>query len=353
MSSTKWTLQTFRVETTAPDARTDVLYANGSMQVPVIVCIKAFDPSNQTVYKLSDSELDKIELIDYDNPTTKLADGWSYTTTRNDFANTAIHSLKSFNLFPSFSQASAYNSAQSDDTPQKKKYMISTTRIENKRIGARVTIPDGTMITSTVFPFDYYVTLMGNPPVIYTTDNITIARDTVDKGTKKVHTYNASGGILSSTDMPWTQDNYYVSSNVHDFVKAEIRGYDSTGYEQGHPGDARLKNLFNYWSDKGKLSLSFIWGIASETTMEAGLYSESGSPNTTKVEAFMDIKVNLKSNALCLTRMFFDYARDIWGKDWSKSDCGFTVFDRYGNTGKFYASYSEDQSTIVIRDSNL
>ena len=357
MSSTQWKLLTFRIETTTPDARTDTLYANSRMQVPVIVSIKAWDESARKAHKLSDTELEKIELIDYDVPATKLADGWSFSASRNDvFANTATAPLKSFNLLPSFLEAPAYKSntnATSDDIPQKKRYMVSTTRVENKRIGARIQLPDNTIVTTATSPYNFHVTLVGNPPVVYTTDTITVARVTVDKGEKVVGVYNSSGTMISSSKMPWSQDNYYVSSNVHDFVKADIHGYDATGNEQGHRGDSRLANLFNYWSKSGILRLSFIWGIATQSTKSAGLYRGTGSPNTTKVEAFEDIKVNQKSNALCLTRLAFNYNHDIWGSNWSNSDCGFTVYDRYGNAGKFYASWSEDEDRIVIRDSNL
>lgn len=357
MSSTQWTLLTFRVETTTPDARTDTLYANSRMQVPVIVSIKAWDKSSQSVYKLSDSELDKIELIDYDAPTTELADGWSYSANRNDvLSNTATAPLKSFNLLPSSLEASVNKSAtktMKDDIPQKKKYMVSTTRVENKRIGARIQLPDDTMVTTTASPYNFFITLVGNPPVMYTTDTITVAQFTVDKGEKVVGVYNQSGAMMSSSKMPWSQDNYYISSSVHDLVMADIYDYDTTGYEEGHFGDSRLANLFNYWSNSGKLSLSFIWGFATESTNTAGLYRETGSPNTTKVEAFEDIKVNQKSNALCLTRMVFNYNHDIWGSNWSNSNCGFTVYDRYGNKGKFYASWSEDEDIIVIKDSDL
>ncbi|KAK6514731.1 hypothetical protein TWF281_004926 [Arthrobotrys megalospora] len=209
------------------------------------------------------------------------------------------------------------------------------------------------MITTATSPYNSYVTLVGNPPVVYTTDTITVARVTVDKGEKEVGVYNSDGTKISSSKMPWSQDNYYISSSVHSFVKADIHDYDTTGEEEGHHADSRLANLFNYWSDNGRLRLSFIWGIATQSTKTAGLYRETGSPNTTKIKAFEDIKVNQKSNALCLTRMAFNYSRQIWGSNWSNSDCGFTVYDCYGNAGKFYASWSKDEDIIIIRDSNL
>lgn len=358
MSTTQWTLVAFKVETTTPDGRTDTLYANGRMQVPVIVSIKAWDKSTSKVYKLLDSELDKIDLIDFDAPTTELADGWSYSANRNNnFANTATATLKSFSVLPSFAEAPMNKSATnttSDNIPQKKKYLVSTTRVENKRIGARVELPDGTTVTTTTSPYYSYVVLAGRPPFVYTTENITVARVTVDKGDITVGVYNSNGSRISSSKMPWAQDNYYISSTNHDFVKADIHDYDATGTGDGHRADSRLKNLFNYWSDNGKLRLSFIWEFATtQSTKTAGLYREMGSPDTTKVEAFKDIKVNQKSRALCLTRLAFNYERQIWGTNWKNSDCGFTLYDCYGNAGKFYASWIKEEDIIVIRDCNL
>ncbi|KAJ8116454.1 hypothetical protein ONZ43_g4437 [Nemania bipapillata] len=343
MSSTQWALLAFRVETTTPDGKTDTLYANGRMQAPVVISIKALDKSTQSVYNLSDSELDKIELIDYDAPTTKLADGWSYSAKSNDlFADSATTPMKSFNLLRSSLEVSVDTSATDttiEDAPQKKRYMVSTTRVEDKRIGARIKLPDGTMVTTTTSPFNFYVTLVGKPPVVYTTDNITVNRDTVDKGV-----------IETWTKIPWSQDNYYVSSKEYDFVKADIHDYDITGTGPGHDGDSRLANIFNYWSGDGKLNLSFIWGIAPQSTREVGRVVIDMYQAVMAVK----IKVNQKSNALCLTRMAFDAGTNVsLGSNWSNKNCGFTVYDCYGNTGKFSASWSKDKDIIVIRDSSL
>ncbi|KAI1169832.1 hypothetical protein F4777DRAFT_571666 [Nemania sp. FL0916] len=378
MSSTQWSLLAFRLETTTPDTRADALYANGRMQVPVIISIRAWNSSTQTVYQLSDLELNRIELIDYDAPTTGLADGWSYSATRNELfsnaaaarndvsTNTASHSLtqsltqslKSLNPTSSFVEGSVdksiSSSATSDDTPQKKRYLVSTTRVENKRIGARIQLPDGTMVTTTTSPFNFFITLVGNPPVVYTTDTINVARVTVDKGEKTVGVWNQSGNMVSSSRMPWSQDNYYISSSVHDFVKAEIHGFNATGTGADHLPDSRLANIFHYWSNNtGNLRLSFIWEFGTEETRAVGLYRETGSPNTTRIEAFEDIKINKKRNALCLTRLGFNWNSNIWGTNWSSDNTGFTVYDRFGNMGTFYAVWVEDEDVIVIQDSNL
>lgn len=91
--------------------------------------------------------------------------------------------------------------------------------MENKRIGARIQLPDDTMVTTTVSPYNFFITLVGNPPVVYTTDTITVARFTVDKGEIVIDVYNSSGTMISSSKMPLSQDNYYISSSVHDLVK--------------------------------------------------------------------------------------------------------------------------------------
>ncbi|KAL6232352.1 hypothetical protein BDW75DRAFT_217926, partial [Aspergillus navahoensis] len=68
--------------------------------------------------------------------------------------------------------------------------------------------------------------------------------------------------------------------------------------------------------------------------------------------AFDDIKINQKSKALCLTRLAFECPDTIWGNDWSMNDCGFTLYDIYGNSGKFSASFSDDHDKVVIRNAN-
>jgi hypothetical protein len=350
-TDTQWEVTYFKVETTTSDGKSDSLYANGRMQVPVIVSIKAIEKGTTKRFTLQDTDLSKIELIDYDDTTITLSDGWSYTDQRSDlFANSLSASAATVN---------AAIGAETDDSPQSKKYWVSTTKVENKRVAARIKQPDGTTITTHSSKFDSHVALMGKAPVVYTTDNVDFVREDTADGSYQFDWQSALPDRKWHTAYKhWDQDNYFVSSRVHEFVKADIHDYDTTGYASGHPGDSRLKNCYDYYAPNNKnLKLSFIWDFGAEATKTAGLYKEGlikdwGRVCGRKAYAYTDIKVNQKSNALCLTRLAIDCPDTIWGSRWSNDNCGFTLYDIYGNAGKFSASFSDDHNLIIIKNAN-
>ncbi|CAM6102841.1 unnamed protein product [Calypogeia fissa] len=363
-NDTQWEVTYFKVETITSDS----LYANGRMQVPVIVSIKAIEKGTTQRYTLQDADLSKIELIDYDDTASALSDGWSYTDQKNGlFANSLIASAATVNaairavefssrtaLDPVFQveQPQPQITARTDDGPQSKKYWVCTTKVESKRVAARVKQPDGTTITTHGSKFDSHVTLTGKTPVVYTTDNVHFVREDTAHGSYP-YDWESVTGNWDKGYADWDQDNYYVSSNVHEFVKADIHDYDTTGHD-----DSRLKNCYAYCApDNKNLKLSFIWDFGTETTKTAGLYQEAtisdwGCNCGRKAYAYRDIKVNQKSNALCLTRLAMDFPDEIWGSKWSNNDCGFTLYDMYGNTGKFYAGFTDDHNLVTIRNAN-
>ncbi|KAJ7207238.1 hypothetical protein GGX14DRAFT_567793 [Mycena pura] len=101
-------------------------------------------------------------------------------------------------------------------------------------------------------------------------------------------------------------------------------------------------------SHNSGLKMCFIWEFGAEDTKTAGVY---GDDRHHRAYAYQDIKVNQKSNALCLTHLAFDTAFKIGG-DWSDSKCGFTIYDTYGNSGKFHAACSSDHDGIDITNAN-
>ena len=348
---TKWEITYLKVETSQSDSKTDTLFANGRMQVPVIVRVKAKKNAKSTeVYTLTAAELSTIELIHYDDPDKTLSDGWSYSDKKNElFANT-ISTARSATL----RAAVAQTLAASTDVPQTKKYMVSTTKVESMKVGARIQQPTGTTVSTAGTKFNAHVTLTGKPPVVYTTDNVSVSKENTKNGEYQYDWWDKD--TKRSSLKPFHQDNYFVSSNGYNFVKADIYGFDTTGKASGHPSDERLKNCYSYWSAPGykTLKLCFIWEYGSEATRTAGLLRKDGwdTSGWRKAWAWDDIKINQKSNALCLTRMAFECPDSIWGKDWCSSDCGFTLYDIYGNTGKFHSSFSDDHDQIVIRNAN-
>ncbi|KAE8353322.1 hypothetical protein BDV28DRAFT_165011 [Aspergillus coremiiformis] len=332
-----WEVTSFSVRSSTASGTSDVLYANGRMQVPVIASIKAIDTKTNNRYQLTDAELQKIQLVDYLNTSIEIKGTWFYSTVENEFA----HSLG----------ASAPVQAAPDDSAQSIYFWVSTTKVENKNIGARITQPDKTTVTTHSTSFDSRVTLTGILPVSYTTDNITVRREDTANG--KWQTVSKIGWTVTSTqNLNWDQDNYYITMKDHPFLKADIHEYDATGKENGVVQDSRLKNCFGYYIVKRDLRLFFIWNSGPEVTTTAGVFRSQlyGMYESTELRAYTDIKVNQIKNAFCLTRLWFSSQVDLWGKTWSY-DTWFVLYDTFGNSGAFYAKQNS-YNTIEIKNKN-
>jgi hypothetical protein len=83
---------------------------------------------------LTDSELSKIRLIDYDTVDSSLPTGWSYTPTANEFGQTIR------------SHSSHGNEPHAND--QAKNYYVSTTKVQSKKIAASIRQPDNTLVAT-------------------------------------------------------------------------------------------------------------------------------------------------------------------------------------------------------------
>ncbi|KAI1115602.1 hypothetical protein F5Y14DRAFT_449957 [Nemania sp. NC0429] len=130
--------------------------------------------------------------------------------------------------------------------------------------------------------------------------------------------YNSHVTLTSKAPVRYTTDTISVSLRL---VKADVYGYDTTGYnKRGHPGDSRLRNSYSFYSpDRMVLRLSFIWEFGSQTRRDVGLNSGFS---------------------------------DTWGGEWNDPNYGFTIYDIYGNWGKFSASFSDNHDLIKIKNAN-
>ncbi|MCJ1346265.1 hypothetical protein MMC31_004480 [Peltigera leucophlebia] len=378
----QWEVTSFTVQTSTTNGTSDVLYANGRMQVPVTVFIKAVKKGKTKRYYLSQQQLAGIELIDYGNSASTLSGAWTYSIQANEFANTlsaatstasttlttlttgaALHVRASTGLRPS-KRTNANDSDDSDDSDddddedsQSQVYWVSTTKVENKNVGARIMQPDGKTVNTHSKNFDSHVTLVGQEPITYTTDNITMTREDTANGTYRFDWQSAGDSNWYTAYKNWDQDNYYISTNKHTLLKADIYVYDPDGHCNGHDDDSRLANSYAFWAPDGKnLKLFFIWNYGKEAIKTAGLYKEAtivdwGIHCGRKAYAYTDIKVNQKKNALCLTRLAYDCPDTIWGQQWYYN-CGFKLYDLYGNMGTFSASTSPDRNLVVISNAN-
>lgn len=193
------------------------------------------------------------------------------------------------------------------------------------------------------------MTLTGIGPVPYNTELITVDRSETASDTYDIEWMHR----LGSDRRPWHGKNYYITSKRHPFLHADIHEYDATGAKNG--GDDNLRNCFSYYPNNRELQQCFIWPMGKEFQARAGVQRwdhEHGVHPEWKVDAAARIKVNQKANALCLTHLVFEQLPfPQWGEGWSMR-CWFTIYDKYGNTGTFSATYDTKQELIKIENHN-
>ncbi|PKY03439.1 hypothetical protein P168DRAFT_283179 [Aspergillus campestris IBT 28561] len=330
--SVSWEVTSFAVQTTTVDQVADRLFANGNMQVPVIVTLNAINPTTGVTHRLTDTELQKIQLIDYHSGAV-LMGTWFYSLTPNDFA----HTLAGTNdpVEPT------------SDAPQSIRLYVSSTRIENRVIGARITQPNDTVVTTNSTIFNSFVTLTAIQPVFYDTNNITLG----DK--QKVATGNwiftsAINGNATDFDRDWRQENYYVTSNVHPILKADLHDYRINETWTSDP----LNNSFSLQFNRHDLNIFYFWNLGPETSRQVGLkhiLEDFGSGqrfdpfiiSTSTKNAIADVQVNQQRNAFCLTHMTF-FHNNYWQMTPWSQDAWVRLYDTFGNYGDFYVKVREN-----------
>ncbi|EEP81064.1 predicted protein [Uncinocarpus reesii 1704] len=340
-----WEISDFRVRTTTPSQESDVLYANGRMQVAVCISIKAINKDTGTRYKLSQAELDSSQLVDYYNSSKTLQGDWSYSSQENEFTHTLAVGMSVSDSAPK--DTPTYGSFE--EGPQEKCYWVSTTKADNKHIGACITQPDGTVISTSDPDYKSQVTLTGKTPIYYTTDNTTQVSKETDSGQYKANLVR--GSRSTPADGHWKQYNYYVSTNVHQLLKANIYGYDESGNTNPHH-DSRMSHSFAYAPNDNYLNLCFIWDYGPPSSTTAGLHYEgtttvAGQNYKYKADACANIGVNQQERHLCLTHLRFNAGVNTWGDKWHVG-CWFELYDIFGNTGTMSVKW--DDKAIVFRD---
>ncbi|MCJ1239216.1 hypothetical protein MMC14_007210 [Varicellaria rhodocarpa] len=359
----KWEVTYLKVQTTQASGVFDQLYANGRMQVPLYIEIKAIDPTNNQRYTLTQSELNTIQLIDYWDQGSQLSGNWFYSDQENEFD----HALDTSSLTLSTSGPSIDASALSaltlsnnrlaadmsalsrstsltttDSSPQWKCFWVSTEKVENKNIGASITQPDGSRVTTHSTDFDSRVTLTGKTPIYYNTETISKVKEKTSKGNWRLRVKNSDGSVNKDLYRDWHQENHYITSKAHPFKKADLHEYKG-----GDPES--LRQCFWYGAtDEKNLKLFYIWAYGVEAKKELGQARVIGN---WEINALANVALNERSHALCLTRLAVDAYETIWDNAWGFA-CWFRFFDVYGNTGDFWVDPSDDHEDIKIRNKN-
>ncbi|GCB19087.1 hypothetical protein AAWM_01972 [Aspergillus awamori] len=285
------------------------------MQVPVVVVIKTIDPDTNTSYQLSESDLETIKLIDYDDPPTELSGSWSYSTTENEFD----HSL------PSTNKALQPDLSLTDGGSQKKRYWVTTTKVENKRVAASIKQPNGTVVHTAGDPYDSKATLTGTNVVSYKLDDINLRKGDTTTGTPSLIELQK-----------WTQTNYYLTINKYELRKADFHGY-ILGTE-----DPSLEYATAYFSPTAATcDIFYYWPMGPKETRGVG--RAPWAP--------IEITVNEESNALCFTHMHLQNYEFWWFGSYSWEG-RFTIYDQFGNPGTFWVGYKDSNTTPEILDHN-
>ncbi|KAF7952953.1 hypothetical protein EAE96_006175 [Botrytis aclada] len=291
------------------------LFANGQMQVAANVLIKAINPVNNNPYILTATELARIELVDYYNTDEKLVGPWRYTTFENEFSHTMPQGTGSV--------------ADAGDPPtqpfmvdQHQRYWVSTTKAEVKNVGARITQPNGKVVTTRSAENDSYIAFRGYQEIRYSLSNSEWWRE---------DTANGSG---------WDQDNYFLRSRVHPFIRA-----DRAGYRDDKFAVVGMRNSVAY--HRAGPDLHYMWPMGARATVKAGLTHYADGRVHPKAWS-KDIVIRQHANSLCLTRLKTSGPLGIWDLGWWFNPTA-TMYDQYGNSGMFEFGVNE-YNTISVHN---
>ncbi|PYH93981.1 hypothetical protein BO71DRAFT_399233 [Aspergillus ellipticus CBS 707.79] len=352
--SVSWEVTAFAVQTSTADQRTDALYANGRMQVPVIVSVRAINGSTGASYQLTNAELERIQLVDYFSSATEITGTWFYSTTENEFS----HSLSGTRepVVPIV------------DGAQSIFFWVSSTRVENRNIAARITQPNNTTITTAGAMFNSFVTLNARQPVAYTTGNVTLGdSESTAEGIWKSTFF--TNQVSHVTDKDWQQETYSLTTNFHPVLKAELFDFNTNGNQAPNNGwrSTSLTNSFAYRPHRA-LDVFYFWAPGAQATRHVGVFHQISHLDVDQnlnpvnftsltTDARANVQVNQKRNAFCFTHMKF-LGTSTWGNGW-QMDAWFRLYDTFGNIGEFYPRVREEtdedgavQNTLFLQNKN-
>ncbi|GFF54590.1 hypothetical protein IFM46972_10059 [Aspergillus udagawae] len=309
MAKVDWEVSKMLIETGRGGVE-DRLFANGLMQVLVVVEIRAFDPTTRTDYELNDSDLATLKLVDYYDG-SEIKEPWAYSQFEDE--NEFDHVL------PGTLGDAPHPKASEPLGGRHIKFWVTTTKAENKSIGAEIEQPDGKVVTTAATGDSEWasrVILISQAGVTYTMNDIRVDIDPVGH----------EGGRLKKTF-------YYVSSNRYPFIKSECHGFRAPG--EGN--DEALHNCFRFDQYQyGHPEIFYIWEMGSEDGQK-----RVGFSNVTDT-----IRINTVPNGITLLCVELNYPatfQPIKLENW------FKLFDRYGNSGTFYTNFGEEDHKLKIQ----
>ncbi|PYI09384.1 hypothetical protein BO78DRAFT_437947 [Aspergillus sclerotiicarbonarius CBS 121057] len=341
MTGPNWEVTFFEITTTRRDRITDTLYANGLMQVPVDISIKA--TVDDRPYSLSEEELSSIKLVRYVAPDEALSDGWEYTASENDFDHVMPASAASATPNPEIKsnhdtseQAASPNNAPAADR-QVKRYWVTTTKVANEQIAASIQAPSGDVITThgDDSGFDSCAALTGVAPIVYYEQDLL-----TDKYSKKedteTHKWSAPHGKAHGKVY---EQNVYVSLKNGRMHKAEVTGVkrDDEEYWFNHAYRRHVPT----WVDNA-LDIHYAWDTGDTKHQWVG----QPLPHSEYVDAKWQVETNMRQHKFNLARCAIrteDTSMKLWSPNYNwEQHNSIILFDRCGNSGRFKAKYDND-----------
>ncbi len=298
------------------DSGETVMYANGYMQIKVIVRGTRLAP-------LTEEDQNSLRLVDYSNPDKDLASipGWTVSTVENEFS----HALSNYTLkyeHPAPRQERL-------GTPFIREFWVSTTKTESRAVLARMVVNGVTYHTQAVEPNVGHssLTLCGIPPIFYSKLN-----------TRLEH-FDVGDMNLSNPGIDFTlnvdQDNYYLSLD-NGVIKKVVIDLPAPASNTVHRNDAPYSRVNH------GLQASEFYVCDFSTTLLTCKFLYFDDTYTYHCE------VNQQEGSCTLVRALIT-TTDYHGVDdqinWNPpmdNPQPFEVWDVYGNYGCFIADHDYD-----------
>lgn len=296
MSRSTWSkVEKFSVRT--PSGQNPVsLYANGNMQVEIIVDIKVVDEKGYPV-KLTEFDKNKLNLIDYNNA-ARFAYDWAVSEQENIYEKSSSTTTFTTATGPLIDIQSFH-------------FWVSTVVESPMSIGAMILLPDESYISTHSTEFDSHVQCLGVAPIRYTLSDINFSRK------DSSHTGPFPDGVIID------QDNYYLSlKNGNHIVSVEW-----------------MYGSMNVFAQDGSHQL-YAWPLDAGQTQTLSVQSATTTDN-------YEITVNDQPGAVTFTRIL---ATQNDTSQWEKFDnpLTFRVIDNLGNYGDFTVSQADNYNVIQL-----
>ncbi|KAL7892574.1 hypothetical protein HDV63DRAFT_389469 [Trichoderma sp. SZMC 28014] len=301
-----WEIGGFQIETTTSDGFHNTLFANGLMQVAVLVKIKAYVHGTEKLYTLSQAELDTIKLIDYDDISAPLSP-WAYSKDENEYDHTLpsafgdTSDLEAEKPEPGVFADTA--GSISNQNFQFQKYWVTTTQLGLKNLAASIKQRvDQRTVHTAGGGYNSHVTITGIVPRDYEKEDLDVEERVIGLyGHRNVFVkFKSRSDVLKKLEMSGYYDDpsqpsmkycIYISAVDHPFRRP---------------------------------SLWFFCPMGPEKTITVGAK-----------DALKDIRINQKENAFCISLVDFSSETNPW-KEVRKWDSKFKLYDRFGNWNEFF-----------------